>query len=292
MDISETIKADMIRVMRLLEMLLRKSSTPGDRATVKRELPEVWCRLELALPMYFQTMVAHYCVHHAVEHIEATGPFHVANMLDMERFQTVLKGCAKAKKHVMQSIVNNYLLLEVALDMRLCSFFDWTVRPSGSSTAAYLQKVDGANKMDRMYTVTGKKASYQLGAALFKCLLKLWRTHNADYDALVKRFEKDQREHRKHSGSKGGRSTRQSRLVASIAEWKPKRRLTQEEQRWASMVPQVTVSFNVLVKHTYYSFYDRTNTNRNTCTALVNRVHKTSAPITSALITSDLITYT
>ena len=233
LDIDEDIKADMIRVMRLLEMLLRKSSTPGDRAIVRRELPEAWCRLELALPMYFQTMVAHYCVHHAVEHIEATGPFHVANMLDMERFQTVLKGCARAKKHVMQSIINNYLLLAVALDMRLNSPWDWTVRPSGSSTAAYLQKVDGANKMDRMYTVMGRTTSYELGAPLFKCLLKLWRAHNADYDALVKRFEKAQRGHRRNS--------RQNYVVARIADWKPRPSLTPEEQRWASMVPQVKV---------------------------------------------------
>ena len=234
LDIDAEIKTDIIHVMRLLEMMMYKSSTPGNRATVRRELPEVWCRLELALPLYLQTMVAHYCVHHAVDSLEETGPFHVANMLDMERFQTVFKGCAKAKKNVMKSIVNNYLLLEVSLDTRLTSSaFVWTTKPAGSSTAAYLKKSDGANRMDRLYTVKGKVSSRKLGATLFGGLLKLWRAHNTDYDRLVTKFENAQRNNRKHK--------RTHLTLNSIAEWKPKPLLTPEEQQWASMLPHVKV---------------------------------------------------
>ena len=131
LDIHDDIKRDMIAVLRLLEMLLRKSSTAGDRAILRRDLPMVFTRLELALPMYTQTMVVHYLVYHAVEHLEETGPFPVSNMLDMERFQTVLKALAKSKKNTMASIVNNYTLLQSALNSRLAKQggWDWAVCP-------------------------------------------------------------------------------------------------------------------------------------------------------------------
>ena len=120
----------MIAALKLFDMIMRKSSTPGDRATRKRDLPAVFTRLELALPVYVQTMVVHYLVFHAAQHLEETGPFHVSNMLDMERFQTVLKACAKAKKNTMQSVVNNYSLLQTAVNTRVTTApdWDWAVR--------------------------------------------------------------------------------------------------------------------------------------------------------------------
>ena len=135
LDIDDDIKRNMIAALKLLEMRTRKSSTPGDRAILRRDLPITFTRLELALPVYTQTMVVHYLVFHAVEHLEETGPFHVSNMLDMERFQTVLKRCAKAKKNTMASVVNNYSLLQSALNIRLTtpSDWDWAVRNSYAS---------------------------------------------------------------------------------------------------------------------------------------------------------------
>jgi hypothetical protein len=99
LDIDEEIKRDMIHVLCLLELIMRKSSIPRDRAILRKELPVAFTRLELALPVYIQTAVVHYLVYHAVDHLEETGPFHVTNMLDTERFQTVFKSCAKGKKH-------------------------------------------------------------------------------------------------------------------------------------------------------------------------------------------------
>ena len=93
LDIDAELKLDIIKAIRMMEMIMRKSSTPGDRAIIRRELPIAFTRLELAMPMYIQSMVVHYLVYHAVDHLEETGPFHVSNMLDMERFQTVLKTC-------------------------------------------------------------------------------------------------------------------------------------------------------------------------------------------------------
>ena len=128
LDIDYDIRIDIIQALRLLGLLQRKVSTPGDRLTLRRDLPRVFTRLELALPVQAQTMIMHYLVFHTVEHLEATGPFHVSNMLDIERFQLVLKTCARAKKSVMRSIVNNYLLLEASLESRMTLVdMEWTV---------------------------------------------------------------------------------------------------------------------------------------------------------------------
>ena len=40
----------------------------------------------MRVPTYNQTMVVHVLVSHMVDMLEATGPFHVGNMLDMERY--------------------------------------------------------------------------------------------------------------------------------------------------------------------------------------------------------------
>ena len=234
LDIDDQIKKDMIQVLRLLEMLMRKSSTPGDRAIIRRELPAAFTRLELAMPVYLQTMVVHYIVYHAVDHLEETGPFHVSNMLDMERFQTVLKSCAKGKKNIMRSIVNNYQLLKSSLNTRLLSPYDWLIKPSTSSTAAYLEEADSAKRTDRMYTVKGKSSTGRLGASRFKNLLQLWCRHNEEYGALMARFTEEQKNHRSHK--------RHHLLVSNIADWQPRRALTEREAQWASMQPNVQVS--------------------------------------------------
>ena len=235
LDIDSAIKADMVMVLRLMGLVLRKYSTPGDRLRLRKELPAAVTRLELALPVYIQTTVMHWIVFHVTNMLEATGPFHVSNQLDMERFQVVLKGCARAKKNVMQSIVNNYLLLEVSLNNRLTSTWDWTVSPAGSSTAAYLQQTDSANKKDRCWSVKGQQRSITLDGEVFKEVLKLWQLHEPAYEELYTRFEKEQAANR-------GDSRRRYR-VSNIADWRPQNnQLTAEQRRWISMTPQAKVS--------------------------------------------------
>ena len=233
LDIDDEIKKDMILVLRLLEKLMRKSSTPGDRLLLRRELPEAFTRLELVMPVYFSTMVVHYIVYHAVDHLEETGPFHVSNQLDMERFQTVLKGCCKGTKNVMRSIVNNYHLLKSALNTRLLSKHDWLIKPSTSTTAAYLEEADSAKRIERCYTVKGKCRSRKLGTSRFNQLEALWSQHNEEFAALVARFREDQKNHRTHG--------RRHLLVSSIADWRPRRKLTDREAQWVSMQPNVQV---------------------------------------------------
>ena len=199
LDIDAELKLDIIKAIRIMEMIMRKSSTPGDRAIIRRELPIAFTRLELAMPMYIQSMVVHYLVYHAVDHLEETGPFHVSNMLDMERFQTVLKTCAKGKTSIMRSIVNNYQLLRMSMNTRLVSPFDWVVSPCQSSTAAYLNEAESMKKTDRLHSVKGKCRSRRLGTSEFKNLLELWSEQNAEYGALTARFKDDQSNHRRYN---------------------------------------------------------------------------------------------
>jgi hypothetical protein len=233
LDIDVELKGHMVKVMRMLEMLMRKSSTPGDRAFIRRELPVVFTCLELAMPVYIQSMVVHYLVYHAVDHLEETGPFHVSNMLDMERFQTVLKSCAKGKKNVMQSIVSNYQLLKTSLQMRLVSPFDWVVSPCQSSTAAYLDEADSMKRNDRMHRVQGASRYRLLRTHEFKNVVHLWSQQNEEYRELTARFQEDQKEHQRHS--------RRHLLVDNIADWKPRRKLSNTEKKWISMQPTVKV---------------------------------------------------
>jgi hypothetical protein len=201
---------------------------------VHRELPLAFTSLELAMPVYITSMVVHYLVYHAVEDLEETGPFHVTNMLDMERFQSVLKTCAKGKTNVMQSIVNNFQLLRSAMNNRLVSPVDWVVTPCTSSTAAYLKEAASMKRTDRWHSVKGQCRSRTLGRKEFDILQILWSEQNADFGALVARFKEDQQGHRRHN--------RRHLLVASLAEWTPRRKLDAAEEKWVSMQPNVKVS--------------------------------------------------
>ena len=154
------------------------------------------------------------------------------------RFQTVLKGCARSKKNAMQSILNNYLLLETSLNCRLTSEFDWTVTPAGSTTASYLLKPDSADKKERMYHVKGKATAGVLSDAHFKMLLDVWGRHNEDFGGLLARFKEAQRLERTQVRRANGRAT----ATCTLAEWVPRRdKLNRKEQRWVRMTPLVKV---------------------------------------------------
>jgi hypothetical protein len=180
-------------------------------------------------------MVMHYLVFHTLEQLETTGPFHVANQLDMERFQVVLKGCARGKRNVMTSILNNFLLLEVSLSNRLTSTFDWTVTPTESSTASYLAQRESKNKRDRMWTPKGKFTRSTIETESFNELKALWRLRSATYKALCSRFAQEQRNVRG--------VVRNVNRPRSIADWHPVRnKLSEREEQWTQMQPQVLVT--------------------------------------------------
>lgn len=85
LSIDEELKGAIVDVLKLLGLLMQKSSTPGMRQKLRIDLPRAVTKLEIFLPMYIDTMVTHVLVYHAVDILEATGPFHVSNMLDIER---------------------------------------------------------------------------------------------------------------------------------------------------------------------------------------------------------------
>jgi hypothetical protein len=184
-------------------------------------------------------MVMHYLVFHTLEQLETTGPFHVANQLDMERFQVVLKGCARGKRNVMTSILNNFLLLEVSLSNRLTSTFDWTVTPTESSTASYLAQRESKNKRDRMWTPKGKFTRSTIETESFNELKALWRLRSATFNALCLRFSRE------------GQNLRPRILhgrLDRLADWSPVRPpLSEREAKWTQMRPQVLVQYSIIL---------------------------------------------
>lgn len=104
--------------------LLYKVSTPGDRTWIASRLPETLTWLEMRMPITWNTAVIHILLCCITKQMEAVGPLHSANLLDIERFQTVFKGLARGTADVMESILNHYVLLETTLSNRLTSI--WT----------------------------------------------------------------------------------------------------------------------------------------------------------------------
>ena len=60
----------------------------------------------------WNTAVIHILLCGITKQMEAVGPFHSANLLDIERFQAVFKRLARGTADVMESILNHYVLLE------------------------------------------------------------------------------------------------------------------------------------------------------------------------------------
>lgn len=136
----------------------------------------------------------------------------------------------------MQSILNNYLLLETSLNCRLTSEFDWTIAPAGSTTAGYLLKPDSADKYERCYKAKGKSTTGTLSKEQFDELLNIWGTLNDDFGELLARFKVARRDQRMHVGRAYASKT------TTLAEWTPyKDPLSSQEQRWTRMKPNVQV---------------------------------------------------
>jgi hypothetical protein len=96
-------------------------------------------KLEMLMPISWNSAVIHIFLCQALQTLEGavrtpqnintsltgssytskqTGPFPDANMLDIERFQTVFKSLARSPRDVMVSIRNHYMILDVSLNNR------------------------------------------------------------------------------------------------------------------------------------------------------------------------------
>ena len=112
-DFDPEYKALFIELLFLLEKAMYKASVPADRKYLSKHIPIVMTKLEMKMPLTWNTTVVHIFVFHTVATLTATGPFRSSNMFDIERFHTEFKKLVRAKKDAMQSIVNNYEVLQV-----------------------------------------------------------------------------------------------------------------------------------------------------------------------------------
>ena len=126
-----------------------KSSTPGDRAYIRSHLPRVMTKLEMVLPLQWNTTVVHVFVFHTVHILESCGPFCSSNMMDIERFHTLFKSLARGRTNVMESIKNHYEVLEASLQNRGTVNMEWTADARRSTMAGMAEKPDSAFRTDR-----------------------------------------------------------------------------------------------------------------------------------------------
>lgn len=172
-------------LLHLLKIVQHKISTPGDRQTLRAELPRVVTELELLVPVDMCTMVMHVLVFECLSQLQETGPFCVSQMLDIERFQTVFKRCARGTKNVMRSILNHYLLLEVALSNRLLRDMEWTVKAPRSSAAGSRAKHGSSIRTDRLWAVKGKAVAMELDPDEMTAFEELWAGHDERFAAFL-----------------------------------------------------------------------------------------------------------
>ena len=204
---------------------MHKVSTPGDRELVRSEVTKVMTRLEMLMPLNWNTTVVHIFVHHTIDIIEKVGPFHVANMLDVERFHTLFKGLARGTKDVMASIANHYLLLEVSLATRLSEDMCWSIKPRESTPAGFFTRADSKNKADRVVEAIGNATEITFSTSDFKMIRTLWADSYPEYKELHNKFRKSKYYHQKGS---------------DISTWLPQRQrtlLSPQEKQWQQMKP-------------------------------------------------------
>jgi len=112
-DIDAEYRLLFIELLYLLEKAMHKASTPGDRQYLAKHIPIVMTKLEMKMPMGWNTSVVHIFVFHTVAILTAAGPFRTSNMLDVERFHTQFRKLARGRRNTMSSIVAHYEILQV-----------------------------------------------------------------------------------------------------------------------------------------------------------------------------------
>ena len=167
----------MIELLRLLERVMRKVSTPGDRQHVKTNLPRVLTKLEMCLPMVWNTSVLHVYQCSVVKSLEALGPYPVNNMMDNERFHTVFRRlAAHSTLHVLEGVRHRAEIAEL-VNTFMADDKSIRSRPPLRSNAAGLQLRPGSeDKTDRVTRILGKGKGESLTDAELYELNTLWQT--------------------------------------------------------------------------------------------------------------------
>ena len=107
-----------IDLMRIMERALRKVSTPGDRQYIKDHLPSILAKIEMELPLFWNTSVVHIFLCQTLRMLEEWGPSSEVGMLDFERYHTRFRSMARSSKHLMESIRSTYQMQEATRDAR------------------------------------------------------------------------------------------------------------------------------------------------------------------------------
>ena len=123
-----------------------KTSTPGDRAYVRTNLPRIMTKLEMHLPVQWNTTVVHIFVFHTVHILQSCGPFCASNLMDIERFHTLFKSLARGRGKIMASIKNHFGILEASLWNRATVDMVWTTAARPSSMPGAAEKADSHSR--------------------------------------------------------------------------------------------------------------------------------------------------
>ena len=212
---------------------MAKVSFPEDRAELRKRLPEVLTKLEIMLPIQWNTIVMHILNFHNLEQFEAAGPYTVSNLLEIERYHTRFKSHARGKTNIMASIKNHHSLMEASDCARLDDEMAWTMEPPRSSVSGLASRLDSADRAERVCSPLGASTPFTLPADCFQQLQTLWADSYPVYKELHKKYNRDRI---RYGIIRHGIHRR------TLTEWvDSKAWATAEEKAWARMTPEIEV---------------------------------------------------
>ena len=224
-----------IRLLRDIEKVISKVSTPGDRADAAADIPVVATMCEQKLPLYWNTMVMHIFIDHCILILELAGGFFAANILDTERWHTIFKTFGRSRSNIMASFQKNYVLWVASQVGRLSSVSAWTNKPAWSSAAGRAAMLDSENKFDRMYEPLGANTVRELTEEELHQIEEMWCVRDKSYDRFHDKCKRVQASIRRQ----GGR--RRQAALTDIRQWAPRGGLTVQERKWQTMSNTVKV---------------------------------------------------
>ena len=222
-----------VELVYTVHKLMLKTSTPGDREQLEKDIPRLMTKLEMKLPLSWNTAVVHIFTFHALYNILVAGPFVDTNILDIERFHTLFKSLARGSVNVMASITNHYLILEASLLARLVEdTTDWVRLPAVSTAAGYAARHDSADKTDRMWLPKSPGPVYRIPFGDdVQQLQTLWADHYPEYREFHAKFNRTSRNRRYNKRKRGGEAVR---AKDTIEEWTSPN-ITSNEKLWQKM---------------------------------------------------------
>lgn len=227
-DIAKEYAELFMRLFDMIKLLQFKESTPGDRQALSKGIPEVMTKLEMKLPIVWNTPVVHIFTYHTVDTLTRCGPYPVHNMLDIERFHTTFKSYARGTRNIMQSISNHHDLAEVASSARLRIEQPWTDDAAKSTAAGHAARPASEMRTSRYVKALGSSRKRKLSPEEFEQVRDLWRGTHPKYDEFMDRFEHLNQRRPPHQ------------RYSDVSEWVTGRR-TPQELKWQKMGPEVTV---------------------------------------------------